>query len=137
MKFFVKVVYLIQNIVMNFFQRKKHSLHVKSWITMDWYKGIYYFCSIPSFWGKNSFFVKNGKTLKWIYFSRSIQDRIVVTWHMLGYTWGLRLPTKNFMDQWFGIYLIPDCFMKYNFKWGLGGLPPITTLICIDLVRYN
>ncbi len=33
------------------------------------------------------------------------------------------------------IYLIPDWFMKYDFKNGFRSLLPITMLICIDLVR--
>ncbi len=28
-------------------------------------------------------------------FSRSMQDRTDVSWHMLGCTWDLRLPTNN------------------------------------------
>ncbi len=27
--------------------------------------------------------------------------------------------------------------MNYKLKWGFGGLPPITMLICIDCVVYN
>ncbi len=34
------------------------------------------------------------------------------------------------------IFLRPGWFMKYDLKWGFGGLPQITILVCIDLVGY-
>ncbi len=30
-----------------------------------------------------------------------MQDKTAVFWHMLECTWSFRLPTTNFMDQWF------------------------------------
>ncbi len=33
--------------------------------------------------------------------------------------------------------LIQDWFKNYELKWGFGGLPPIITLVYINLVEYN
>ncbi len=51
------------------------------------------------------------------FFPRTMQDRTFVSWHVLGYTWGLRLPiTKVHKSMIFGknitVFVISNLFSR-------------------------
>ncbi len=69
-KFFVKTGLFKRKTLSLTFFKELNSLHVKSWIMLDRFKGIYNFFSLLSFWSKNSFFDKNEKQIHNVFFKK-------------------------------------------------------------------
>ncbi len=75
-----------------------HTLHVTSLISMYWFEEHITKFTIPSFLGNKLFFCT---LCHQAFFQEACKDKTFVSWYMLGYPQGLRLPTKYFMDhQW-------------------------------------